>query len=310
MHLNYIKKSSGSKEEKEKIWYIMNIEVYYFSGTGNSLYVAREIVKKVNGSLIPISKIINKREIHTETDNIGIVFPSYLALLYGIPLMVEKFIKKIVDIDKKYIFAVCTCGGAEKLNALPTLKNLNKLIKRSGGTLSAEFGIHLPMNNLKYPSKFINQDQEIMFKNSKIEIDKITYYVENRKKFKYGVLNSLFNSIMAPFYLIGKKMYINFLRKISKEPKNTKLEFSELIPLTDKSIYVDEKCNACQICTKVCPAHNIIMQDNKPIFQHHCEMCMACVEWCPKKAIHHWNIDKEISYHHPKVILSDMMITE
>jgi flavodoxin len=128
----------------------MNIEIYYFSGTGNSLAVARDITKKINGTLISIPTVLDKQNIKTDAHGIVIVFPAYLAHLYGIPLVVEQFIKKLKDIGSKRIFAVCTCGAYESVNALPALRNLAKLIKLLGGRLAAEYSVRLPMNNLNY----------------------------------------------------------------------------------------------------------------------------------------------------------------
>jgi len=34
---------------------------------------------------------MNKQSIKTEVDSIGIVFPAYIAHLYGIPLIAERF---------------------------------------------------------------------------------------------------------------------------------------------------------------------------------------------------------------------------
>jgi formate hydrogenlyase subunit 6/NADH:ubiquinone oxidoreductase subunit I len=251
---------------------------------------------------------MNKQSIKTDADSIGIVFPSYMAHLYGIPMIVERFIKKLEGIGSKYIFAVCTCGGYESVNGLPTLQNLSKLIKSMGGKLSAAFSIRLPMNNLDYDHIPIpiNKNQETMFKKSKIKIEVICQCITKREKNKYNILKSLFNLLMTPLYLMLRNLYVIDLKKKSKEPKDTKLKYYEMIPLTDKSIYADEKCNGCVICTKVCPAQNIKMIENKPVWQHHCEMCLACVEWCPIKAIHHWNIDEGKNYHHPNVKISDM----
>ena len=116
----------------------MSTEVYYFSGTGNSLAVARDLAEKTEGTLISIPAVMDKQSTKTEADNIGIVFPCYLAQLYGIPLIVERFVRRIDNVGSKYIFAVCTCGGLENFNALPTLKNLGRLIRSMGGTLSIE----------------------------------------------------------------------------------------------------------------------------------------------------------------------------
>jgi ferredoxin len=286
----------------------MSFEIYYFTGTGNSLAVAKDIAAKIKGTLISIPAVMDKPSIKTDADNIGVVFPSYMAHLYGIPLIVERFIKKLEDIGSKYIFAVCTCGGYESVNALPALKNLGKLIKSMGGKLSAEYSIRLPMNNLDYDHIPIpiDQNQETILKNCKNKIKVICQRINNRKKSKYKIIKSLFNLLMTPMYLMLRKSYLIALKKYSKEPKDTNLKYFELMPLTDKSIYADDKCNSCGTCAKVCPVQNIKMIENKPVWQHHCEMCFACDEWCPIKAIHHWGRAEGIKYHHPDVNISDM----
>jgi len=38
----------------------MSAEIYYFSGTGNSLFAAKEIARKINGKLVSIP--ISRRE--------------------------------------------------------------------------------------------------------------------------------------------------------------------------------------------------------------------------------------------------------
>ncbi len=286
----------------------MSFEIYYFTGTGNSLAVARDIVEKTNGKLISIPAVINKQSIKTEADSIGIVFPAYMAHLYGIPLIVERFIKKLEDIGSKYLFAVCTCGGLENFNGLPALKNLGKIIKSKGGKLSAEFSVKLPMNTMDYSHipLPIDQNQETMFKNWKNKLEVIYQCITKKGKNKYKIIKSLLNWVMTPMYRMLQKIYLIELKKYSKEPEDTNLKYYELMPLTDKSIYADEKCNGCAICAKVCPVQNIKMIENKPFWQHHCEMCLACVEWCPKKAIHHCFRVEGKDYHHPDVKILDM----
>jgi len=286
----------------------MSFEIYYFTGTGNSLVIARGIAERIKGTLIPIPAVMNNQSIKASAGNIGIVFPSYMAHLHGIPLIVERFVKKLEDIGSKYIFAVCTCGGYESVNALPTLKNLAKLIKSLGGKLSAEYSIRLPMNNLDYSHIPIpiDKNQETMFKKCEIKLDVICQRIINGEKDKHRVIKSLFNISMTPVYLILQNSYLKALKKYSKEPDDTNLKYYELIPLTDKSIYVDEKCDGCGICAKVCPVQNIEIIESKPVWQHHCEMCYACDEWCPVKAIHHWGRAEGIKYHHPDVNISDM----
>jgi len=49
------------------------------------------------------------------------------------------------------------------------------------------------------------------------------------------------------------------------------------VPKMDKKFWVDDKCNACEICCKICPAGNITMHEGKPVWNHRCEQCLpAC----------------------------------
>ena len=84
------------------------------------------------------------------------------------------------------------------------------------------------------------------------------------------------------------------------------LTYRELMPLTDRSIVVDESCVKCGTCVMVCPANNIRMTSDGPSYQGRCEVCFACDEWCPHGSIHHWSRARGVKYHHPSVKLTDM----
>lgn len=45
------------------------------------------------------------------------------------------------------------------------------------------------------------------------------------------------------------------------------------------------KCTGCGLCPTLCPAGNIVMKDGKAEFQGHCELCMRCTAFCPARAI-------------------------
>ena len=87
----------------------MNTTLYYFSGTGNSLVVARELKKNImNSKLIPIAKILKENKIIPDTEKVGFIFPLYF---WGLPKIIEDFLKKIDLSNVKYIFCVTTSGS-------------------------------------------------------------------------------------------------------------------------------------------------------------------------------------------------------
>lgn len=52
----------------------------------------------------------------------------------------------------------------------------------------------------------------------------------------------------------------------------------------DKNFYVEDTCNSCKVCEKVCPVNNINV-DAKPVYKGNCEQCLACINHCPQNAI-------------------------
>ena len=102
----------------------MNIKIFYFSGTGNSLYVAKEIKKYLKDSeIIPIAKCMLEEEFNFDFKKIGFVFPVYYM---GLPKIVEDFVKRAKFRHAEYIFALATRGSSLSGGAL---KMLNKCLE-------------------------------------------------------------------------------------------------------------------------------------------------------------------------------------
>lgn len=287
----------------------MQKKIYYFSGTGNTFVLAKEIANNIGADLISIPKAMKEEKIHIDAESIGIVFPSYIAPVSGVPLIVERFIRKIDNIGNLTIFAVCNCGGYKSVNALSSLYKIKHIIESCRGKLYAEYSLRLPMNNLDYDHIPIpiNRNSEDIIRKSKVEIEHISRYIMKKKKTKYKLLKSLFLHIMKPIYKLITPSVIKELKVKAFMPEDSELQYYELMPLTDKSIDVDEKCTGCGTCLKVCPVNNIKIVNKKPEFQHRCEICFACDEWCPTNSIHHWSRAKGVKYHHPEVSLVDML---
>jgi MinD superfamily P-loop ATPase len=84
-------------------------------------------------------------------------------------------------------------------------------------------------------------------------------------------------------------------------------DFEYLIKNADRALMVGNECDGCGTCEKVCPVSNIMLNNNRPEWQHNCESCYACFTWCPNAAIHGDLVEYERRYHHPKIKASDML---
>ena len=289
--------------------------IYYFSGTGNSLVIARDMAGKTNGRLISIPSVMDKESIKTDADVIGIVFPVYHG---DIPFIIRRFVTKMNNLDKKYIFGVCTYGNSPGLS----IKYLDEIIKSHGGKLAAGFAVNMPSNYIT-PSFVLNdffksfvlneiaiEKQQEMFINWKKKLESIYEFVHTRKEGVFETKTDI-KILLDDFLHLRETLGKTFWLKIAGFEGNTNLSFQESLQLMDWGFKCDDKCNGCGICSRVCPVRNIKMVDNKPVWQHHCEQCFACLQWCPKEAIQFGSRTSHGKrYHHPDVKVLDMMMCE
>ena len=88
----------------------MSTDLYYFSGTGNSLYVARELQRRIpDASLIPMVSLLREKVVSTRGESVGFIFPIHALT---IPIAVKQFIERTDLSSAKYVFAIATRGGA------------------------------------------------------------------------------------------------------------------------------------------------------------------------------------------------------
>lgn len=112
--------------------------IYYFSGTGNSRWAARQIAARLHDTAQDISKL-NQLPDLTHESQIGLVFPIYA---WGAPEPVPSFVKKLPK-TKAFTFAVCTCGeeagyAMKKLSDLYPFRSSYSLVMPNNYIISAD----------------------------------------------------------------------------------------------------------------------------------------------------------------------------
>jgi len=271
----------------------MKSVIYYFSATGNSLFVAKELALSLNAQLISIASLINKDTITLDSHTIGFVFPIYYN---RIPVILNTLLNKAIFNNNTFIYYVCTYGGGpgESKNMI------NTLLQKRGAELSASFGIHMPQNSFYKP-------WENVYTISKKAENKIHKIAKRIITIKPGMLFSdiLLTSALFPINLLVRKPTIKALAKISDSPLT--YDLNTLIYLADKGYSINSLCNGCGICSKVCPVNNIKMIDNKPFWLNHCENCIACYNWCPNKAIVSKIVHNGYYYKHPYIKVTEII---
>ncbi len=258
----------------------MSISIYYFTGTGNSLEISKELAAKFeDAQLIPMTAAIRTGSI-SEADTIALVFPVYM---FGLPRIVCDFIKKLSkQMKNKYIVALAVNGGT----VAGTLLSLDRKLKAKGLCLSAGFSVKTPSN---FIVEFTVEDEEIqrIFESSRKRVDEIasviksgaTPVIDQGTRKDCIVKTGIINKFLGP-----------------------------LIPIMDTTFKSTGSCSGCGLCTRVCPVDNITLKDGVPKWHHCCQQCFACINSCPRNAIEYMKLTVgKKRYHNPYIKLEELM---
>jgi len=241
--------------------------IYYFSGTGNSLDLAKHIAEQLgNSMLVSMGTSPYENSIRT-AKRVGFVYPVYYG---GIPDLVHKYMEIVRMPANSYVFCVASgkgyCGNA--------LKEAEYIFSKREEHLS--FGAFVPTvdNNIIEYGKIKNTERALA--SSYATLKEIVFQIALGDTNHQGLMNPI----------------VSFLHqhKLSRARR------------WENDYEVNRDCSHCGICSMICPVDNIDLVDGRPLFLHRCQACMACIQACPEKAINYGSITNgKERYFHPNI---------
>lgn len=231
--------------------------ILYFSGTGNSQYIANLLAHALQDEIVSINAY-TKQSLYgqfSSKEPFIFVSPVYVS---APPLVVMDFIKNSQFSGNQKAYFISTCAGG--MGASPYY--WKQLCQDKKFEYMGCESVIMPQNYLIY---FKTKDK----KTSDKIIEKATHsmdpIIESIRKQKAISMKDASKFDVASTELVLKPYYDLFIK--------------------DTAFTVNDKCIHCRKCERACPLNNIQLIDGKPTWLGNCTHCMACINLCPKEAI-------------------------
>ncbi len=239
----------------------MHIKIAYYSGSGNTQYVAL-LLRRFLSSKHKVSTFFIKKNKRMD-DTFDALLVGTPVYAYDPPDIVIDFIKTLRGNGRK-AFIFITKG----LLSGNTGHKIAYFLKKSG------FKVVGSKDILMADSLFILLSKEGSLLHKIMLIPNIG--IKNRvKKLSFTIENAfLSNKEITP----SKKLYTPITSFIAhmfwkKEKKWQQAFFS------------DERCDLCGACVGLCPENNIKIEKGRVLWGYDCDFCLRCLHRCPQKAI-------------------------
>ena len=231
--------------------------ILYFSGTGNSKYVAKRIADALGDEIVNLNDRIKASDTSSvETgERVIIVTPTYA---WRIPRLVRDWLRSTELRGAERIWFVMTCGSeignAGKYN--------RGLCGEKGLTCMGTAQIVMPENYIAmFNAPQVDEAQQITAK-AEPDIQAAIKCIQKKQEFPVP-RNNLYDRLMSgPVNPIFYKMIVKA-----------------------DDFKASEACTGCGLCVRKCPMNNIQLREKKPVWGKNCTHCMACICYCPTEAI-------------------------
>ncbi|HEY3450344.1 MAG TPA: EFR1 family ferrodoxin [Myxococcales bacterium] len=257
----------------------MTTTLYVYTGTGNSLWAARTLAASLGDAEVVSMAHHPEGPVRPTADTVGLVFPVHM---WGIPSRPLDFVRRLELAPTTYLFAVAVNAG----QVSRTLVQLREELAARSLRLYAGYSLEMPSNYIPWGGPGPHEEMERRFAAARAKLADVAARAARRDP---GPVEQ------GPLW---QRVAFTQLYKLS---------FGQVRTM-DRNFFVDERCNGCGVCERVCPSGNVAMVAGKPRWSGRCEQCLACLQWCPTKALQYGKkTERYERYHHPEVRLADVV---
>lgn len=240
--------------------YNMKGILFYFSGTGNTKWIADRFKDRFNfyGSGIELINIERNNSFKLEDYDFIIIGTSIYAGCG--PRIMDEFLNNLQSTTKKMKCILYSTQGTKTSSATAIY---GKILEKKGYNIEIKAMIHMPNNYYFLTGKApAAKENDKLLKEAALKVKKLTAdFIQENK------INESSGTIRAGAGIVISKLFRKHLPKMS----------SNLISTDD--------CIKCGLCLNNCPVNNITFENGKATFHSKCILCLRCIHSCPMNAI-------------------------
>jgi ferredoxin len=250
--------------------------ILYFSGTGNSRFVAESLAAILNDKCFALADMLRDGSSLSlgVDERLGFVFPIYS---WGVPPIVLRFVREMCLSNRpRCVYMVCSCGDETGLAP----QQFKVALAERGLTCSAAYSVIMPNNYVLLPGfdvdpvslsdeKLAGAPERIAYIAGRIAAD-----VEET------------DCTVGPMAWLKSRLVYPLFARWGVFPKK---------------FHATAECTGCGRCMRACPVHNITMADGRPQWGGDCTSCVGCYHVCPQRAVQYGGFTKKKGqYYHKK----------
>lgn len=244
--------------------------IYYFSGTGNSRYVANLLGEILDEDTYYIPHARGAL-VQPQGNTLGFVFPVYS---WGVPPIVIEFFNKLkqefIDNVKKRampVWCVMTCGD----EAAMAPEMFVKALQEREVNVQYIASVIMPNNYVLIPGFNVDpkEVEQRKLEGAPARIDAIAAKIKSLP-YQDHKMDTIIDVVRGSWPHFKSKMIYPLFKHWGILPKSWR--------------YTDA-CISCGLCARLCPSHNISMVSGKPVWSINCCSCLTCFHACPRNAV-------------------------
>ena len=230
--------------------------ILYFSGTGNSRYVAHRLAEEL-GEYAPVDITSAPHTINLDHEQVIWVFPIYS---WGIPPVVMRFMQNVEINGSWRHWMVCTCGDDIGL----THHQWRNIVTIRGWDAGGTFSVIMPNTYTLMRGFDVDPDDVVQKKISAAtgRIHDIALCMMQGREPD--------DVVTGRFAMIKSKVIYPWFVRYAVSPK---------------PFHASTGCSGCGKCASCCPLDNISIVNGHPTWGSDCALCLRCYHTCPSHAI-------------------------